>query len=127
MTSPAHQLRDLPDVDSLYFTMLNCNKRSITINTKTAGGTADLHPAAGAAAMSWSRTSVRARSTARASPGKRCTTSTRALIYASGKGFGPGPYEHCKAYETVAQSTGGAMSHDRLGGRPTDRHRRPDR
>ena len=29
------QLRDLPDVDSLYFTMLNCNKRSITINTKT--------------------------------------------------------------------------------------------
>ena len=32
------QLRDLPDVDSLYFTMLNCNKRSITINTKTAEG-----------------------------------------------------------------------------------------
>ncbi|MGH9068611.1 MAG: CoA transferase, partial [Acidimicrobiales bacterium] len=23
------QLRDLPDVDSLYFTMLNCNKRSL--------------------------------------------------------------------------------------------------
>ncbi len=32
------QLRDLPDVDSLYFTMLNCNKRSITINTKTDRG-----------------------------------------------------------------------------------------
>ena len=32
------QLRDLPDVDSLYFTMLNCNKRSMTINTKTARG-----------------------------------------------------------------------------------------
>ena len=32
------QLRDLPDVDSLYFTMLNCNKRSITINTKTEQG-----------------------------------------------------------------------------------------
>ena len=32
------QLRDLPDVDSLYFTMLNCNKRSITINTKTPKG-----------------------------------------------------------------------------------------
>ncbi len=32
------QLRDLPGVDSLYFTMLNCNKRSITINTKTETG-----------------------------------------------------------------------------------------
>ncbi|HIL19919.1 MAG TPA: formyl-CoA transferase, partial [Gammaproteobacteria bacterium] len=32
------QLRDIPDVDSLYFTMLNCNKKSITLNTKTEQG-----------------------------------------------------------------------------------------
>src|SRR3981189_1082264 len=32
------QLRDLPDADSLYFTMLNCNKRSVTLNMKTAEG-----------------------------------------------------------------------------------------
>src|SRR6201999_221561 len=32
------QLRDLPDVDSLYFTMLNCNKRSITLNMKDEQG-----------------------------------------------------------------------------------------
>src|ERR1700684_1877958 len=32
------QLRDVPNVDSLYFTMLNCNKRSITLNTKTSEG-----------------------------------------------------------------------------------------
>jgi formyl-CoA transferase len=32
------QLRDKPNVDSLYFTMLNCNKRSITINTKHEKG-----------------------------------------------------------------------------------------
>ncbi|MCB1155564.1 CoA transferase, partial [bacterium] len=32
------QLQDIPNVDSLYFTMLNHNKRSITINTKTEKG-----------------------------------------------------------------------------------------
>jgi formyl-CoA transferase len=32
------QLRDVPGVDSLYFTMLNHNKRSITIDSKHAKG-----------------------------------------------------------------------------------------
>ena len=32
------QLRDLPDVDSLYFTMLNGNKRSLTLNMKSDEG-----------------------------------------------------------------------------------------
>ena len=34
------QLRDVPNADSLYFTMLNCNKRSITVNMKIAEGKA---------------------------------------------------------------------------------------
>ena len=34
------QLRDVPNADSLYFTMLNCNKRSITVNMKSAEGKA---------------------------------------------------------------------------------------
>jgi len=29
------QLRDVPNADSLYFTMLNSNKRSLTLNMKT--------------------------------------------------------------------------------------------
>ena len=32
------------------------------------------------------------------------------IIYASVKGFGPGPYEECKVYENVAQCTGGSAS-----------------
>jgi formyl-CoA transferase len=34
-----HQLRDIPNVDALYFTTLNSNKRSLTLNTKTPEGT----------------------------------------------------------------------------------------
>jgi formyl-CoA transferase len=33
-----NQLRDIPDLDALYFTMLNSNKRSLAINTKTHEG-----------------------------------------------------------------------------------------
>jgi len=32
------------------------------------------------------------------------------MIYASIKGFGPGPFEDCKVYENVAQCTGGSAS-----------------
>ena len=32
------QLQDLPDVDSLYFTMLNHNKRSLTLDSKNPKG-----------------------------------------------------------------------------------------
>src|SRR5919198_441127 len=34
------QLRDIPDADALYFTMLNSNKRSLAIDTKTPEGLA---------------------------------------------------------------------------------------
>ena len=54
------QLRDLPDVDSLYFTMLNCNKRSLTLNMKSDEGKEIFTQAASTAPTSWSRTSARA-------------------------------------------------------------------
>ena len=103
------QLRDLPDVDSLYFTMLNCNKRSITLNTKSDRGkeiftellkSSDIlveNFAPGALdrmGFSW----------------ERIQEINPRLIYASIKGFGPGRYADFKAYETVAQAMGGAMS-----------------
>ena len=103
------QLRDVPDVDSLYFTMLNHNKRSITLNTKNETGkevlerlvkTCDIlveNFAPGALdrmGFTW----------------ERIQELNPRMIMASIKGFGPGPYEDCKVYENVAQCTGGAAS-----------------
>ena len=63
------QLRDMPEVDSLYFTMLNCNKRSITINTKHEKGKEVFRRLIKAATL-WSRTSLPARWIGKVLPGK---------------------------------------------------------
>jgi formyl-CoA transferase len=103
------QLRDIPDVDSLYFTMLNHNKRSITLDTKKPLGKGVLERlikhcdvlvenfAPGALdrmGFTW----------------ERIQELNPKMIVASVKGFGPGPYEDCKVYENVAQCAGGAAS-----------------
>jgi formyl-CoA transferase len=103
------QLRDVPDADSLYFTMLNHNKRSITLDTKSPAGKEILEKlvkccdvlvenfAPGALdrmGFSW----------------ERIQQLNPRMIVASVKGFGPGPYEDCKVYENVAQCAGGAAS-----------------
>src|SRR6184192_897866 len=103
------QLRDIPDVDSLYFTMLNHNKRSITIDTKNPKGKAVLEALV-------KKCDVLVENFA---PGvlermgftwERIQTLNPRMIVASVKGFGPGPYEDCKVYENVAQCAGGAAS-----------------
>ncbi|MET9480234.1 formyl-CoA transferase [Streptomyces sp. SID3212] len=103
------QLRDIPDVDSLYFTMLNCNKRSVTLNTKTPRGKEIL-------------TELIRRSDIMVEnfgPGaidrmgftwEKIQEINPRIIYASIKGFGEGPYTNFKAYEVVAQAMGGSMS-----------------
>src|SRR5271165_2184374 len=103
------QLRDIPDVDSLYFTMLNHNKRSITIDARNPDGKHVLEElvkscdvmvenfAPGALdrmGFTW----------------ERVQALNPRMILASIKGFGPGPYEDCKVYENVAQCAGGAAS-----------------
>ena len=103
------QLRDLPDVDSLYFTMLNCNKRSLTVNVKTDEGK-ELF------AELVRRSDVLVENFAPGAMDRLGFTWERLhelnprLIYASLKGFGPGVLEHAKAYEPIAQATGGAMA-----------------
>ncbi|MDE0920253.1 MAG: formyl-CoA transferase [Arenicellales bacterium] len=111
------QLRDIPDVDSLYFTMLNHNKRSITLNTKSVEGkniftrlieecdvmVENFAPGAlDRMGFSW----------------ERIQEINPRMIYASVKGFGPGPYEDCKVYENVAQCTGGGASTTGFDGGP---------
>jgi len=103
------QLRDIPGVDSLYFTMLNHNKRSVTLDTKSEQGKKVLEKlvkhcdvlvenfAPGALdrmGFTW----------------ERIQELNPAMIVASVKGFGPGPYEDCKVYENVAQCAGGSAS-----------------
>jgi formyl-CoA transferase len=103
------QLRDVKSADSLYFTMLNGNKRSITIDSKHPKGKEILERlirhcdvlvenfAPGALdrmGLTW----------------EHIHKTNPRMIVASVKGFGPGPYEDCKVYENVAQCAGGAAS-----------------
>jgi formyl-CoA transferase len=103
------QLRDVPNADSLYFTMLNHNKRSITIDAKNPVGKELIE-----GLMKTCDVLVE-----NFGPGvldrmgftwERIQEINPRLIYASIKGFGPGPYEDCKVYENVAQCTGGSAS-----------------
>ena len=103
------QLVDVKGADSLYFTMLNHNKRSITIDTKHPQGMRVLNAlikscdvlvenfAPGALdrmGLTW----------------EHIHKLNPRMIVASVKGFGPGPYEDCKVYENVAQCAGGSAS-----------------
>ena len=103
------QLRDIPGVDSLYFTMLNANKRSITVDAKNPKGKAILEALV-------KKCDVLVENFA---PGalnrmgftwERISELNPRMIVASVKGFGPGPYEDCKVYENIAQCAGGAAS-----------------
>ena len=103
------QLVDVPGADSLYFTMLNHNKRSLTLNTKNETGKRILEKLI-------KKCDVLVENFA---PGamermgfgwEQIQKLNPRMIMASVKGFGPGPYEDCKVYENVAQCAGGAAS-----------------
>ena len=104
------QLRDVPGADSLYFTMLNCNKRSITVNMKSAEGKTvfvELLKKCDVVLENFG-------------PGvldrfgftwEKVHEINPRIVMGSIKGFGStGPYAEFKAYENVAQAMGGAMS-----------------
>ena len=104
------QLRDIPDVDALYFTMLNSNKRSLELNTKTPEGKEIMEKLIREAdvlvenfgpgvmdrmGLTW----------------EHIHEINPRLIFGSVKGFSDGhPYSDIKVYENVAQCAGGAAS-----------------
>jgi formyl-CoA transferase len=103
------QLRDIPNVDSLYFTMLNHNKRSITLDTKSASGKQVLERLVKKCDVLVENFAPGALDRMGFGWDKINALNPR-MIVASVKGFGPGPYEDCKVYENVAQCAGGAAS-----------------
>ena len=103
------QLRDIPDVDSLYFTMLNHNKRSITLDTKNEKGQAVFEKLIRCCDVLVENFAPGALDRM-GFPWERIHEINPGLIYASVKGFGKGPYQDCKVYENVAQCTGGSAS-----------------
>jgi formyl-CoA transferase len=103
------QLRDVPGADSLYFTMLNHNKRSITVDSKHPRGKEIIERLIKACDVLVENFA----------PGaldrmgftwERIHKLNPRMVVASVKGFGPGPYEDCKVYENVAQCAGGSAS-----------------
>ncbi len=103
------QLVDVKGADSLYFTMLNHNKRSITVDSKHAQGKRVLDALI-------KHCDVLVENFAPGALDRMGLTwdyihkLNPRMIVASVKGFGPGPYEDCKVYENVAQCAGGSAS-----------------
>ncbi len=103
------QLRDVKGQDSLYFTMLNGSKRSITIDSKHPKGKEILD-------RMIKQCDVLVENFAPGALDRMGLTWDHVhklnprMIVASVKGFGPGPYEECKVYENVAQCAGGSAS-----------------
>ena len=103
------QLVDVKGADSLYFTMLNHNKRSITIDSKHPHGKRVLDELV-------KKCDVLVENFAPGALDRMGLTWEHIhklnprMIVASVKGFGPGPYEDCKVYENVAQCAGGSAS-----------------
>jgi formyl-CoA transferase len=104
------QLRDVPDADSLYFTMLNCNKRSIVVNLKNAQGKEVFTKLLERCDVVMENFGPGVLDRL-GFPWEKVHAINPRIVMASVKGFGSeGPYAAFKAYENVAQAMGGAMS-----------------
>jgi formyl-CoA transferase len=105
-----NQLRDIADLDALYFTMLNSNKRSLELNTKTPEGKAILEQLIREADVLVENFAPGAMDRM-GFTWERIQELNPRIIFGSIKGFSEGsPYVDLKVYENVAQCAGGAAS-----------------
>ncbi|MFE9613782.1 formyl-CoA transferase [Streptomyces sp. NPDC006012] len=105
-----HQLRDIPDVDALYFTMLNSNKRSLAINTRTPQGKEVMEKLIREADVLVENFAPGAMDRM-GLPWEHIHELNPRLIFGSVKGFNEdSPWNDLKVYENVAQCAGGAAS-----------------
>jgi len=105
-----NQLRDIPDADALYFTQLNSNKRSLTLDTKTSQGKEVLEKMIRKSDVMVENFGPGALDRM-GFPWQRILELNPKMILASVKGFSDGHhYEDLKVYENVAQCAGGAAS-----------------
>src|SRR5437764_1002381 len=104
------QLRDIPDVDALYFTQLNGNKRSLTLDTKTPEGKEIMEKLTAGADVLVEIFAPGAMDRMGFSWDRIHELNPR-LIFGSIKGFGENSrYSDLKVYDNVAQSAGGSCS-----------------
>jgi len=105
-----NQLRDDPDLDALYFTMLNSNKRSLAINTKTPEGRKVMEQLIKGADVLVENFAPGAMDRMGLGWDVISAWNPR-LIFGSVKGFNDdSSYTDLKVYENVAQCAGGAAS-----------------
>jgi formyl-CoA transferase len=105
-----NQLRDDPDLDALYFTMLNSNKRSVAINTKTPAGNKVMEQLIKGADILVENFAPGAMDRMGLSWDVIHGWNPR-LIFGSVKGFNDhSRYTDLKVYENVAQCASGAAS-----------------
>ena len=103
-------LRDRPDSDSLFFLILNANKRSLTLNLKTEEGKSLFRRLIGESDVLLENFGPGALDRLGLGYDALSKLNPR-LIYATIKGFGTyGPYSGYKSFEPIAQAMGGAMA-----------------
>jgi formyl-CoA transferase len=104
------QLRDIPDLDALYFTMLNSNKRSLELNTKTPEGKAIMEKLIREADVLVENFGPGAMDRMGFTWEHLQELNPR-LVFGSVKGFNEqSSYSDIKVYENVAQCAGGAAT-----------------